>query len=124
MEAIEKLKKEKHACKNLSKKAEVVKNAVYTALCDFCKHQEFAQAVEQTDKTFQECCETCVKGTGNAVSDLELYRRAAQFYFDGADVQFHMHVHLPGDPPHDEQAHAHNQTNFGMSVSLDELLDF
>lgn len=126
MQAIKKLEQERNdKKKKLSSKANAVSNTVYEAVCTFCRqHAEFAQAVEQTDKTFQECCEACVKGVGNAISDLEVYRRAVQFYFTGADVQFHMQVQLPGDPPQDEPASTQTQPHSGIMLSLDELLDF
>ena len=35
-----------------------------------------------------------VKGVGNAISDLEVYRKAVQFYFEGADIRFEMKIDL------------------------------
>lgn len=104
--------------------------SVHDTLCEFCRqHKEFAQAVEQTDKTLQNCCEYCVKNAGSSISDLEVYRRAAEFYFSGAEVHFIMKIELPGDPiPEQEtEAPAHNpekQKPSGMSLSLDDLLGF
>ena len=34
------------------------------------------------------------KGVGGSISDLEAYRRAVSFYFDGAKVKFQMVIEL------------------------------
>lgn len=128
MKAIEKLDAElKKPAKNISKHAKAVMPAVYDALCEFCKqHAEFAQAVEQTDKTLTDCCEHCVKGVGASISDLEIYRRAVDFYFTGAKVSFVMRIELPGDPVPNEVAPAEQVASepSGMMIALDDLLDF
>ncbi len=128
MKAIEKLNTElKKPAKNISKHAKAVIQAVYDALCEFCRqHPEFAQAVEQSSKTLSECCEHCIKGVTSSMSDLEVYRRAVDFYFTGAEVSFVMQVTLPGDSVPDETAPAEQAASepSGMMISLDDLLDF
>ena len=37
------------------------------------------------------------KSCGNGISDLEAFRRAARFYFPGAEVRFQMSIDLCGD---------------------------
>ena len=37
------------------------------------------------------------KGIGQSLSDLEVYSRAAAFYFPGCKVRFEMHIDLIGD---------------------------
>ena len=127
MKAIEKLEAElKKPAKNISKHAKAVIKAVYEALCEFCRqHPEFAQAVEQSGKTLTDCCEHCMKDVGASISDLEVYRRAVDFYFTGAEVSFIMQVTLPGDSVPDEPAPEQAASEpSGMMISLDDLLDF
>ena len=59
---------------------------------------KIAQAVAQGG-SFQDCMKAVAKGVGGSISDLEAYRRAASFYFDGAKVQFTMSIQLtPAEP--------------------------
>ena len=72
----------------------VMKSAVRDALLEFCRqNEEFAQAVAQGG-SFPDCMAAVAKGVGSSISDLEAYRRAAAFYFDGAKIQFHMTIQL------------------------------
>ena len=79
-----------------------MKGAVREALLDFCRqNEEFAQAVAQGG-SFKDCMTAVAKGVKNSISDLEAYRRAAAFYFDGAQVQFSMTIWLePAEPEPD-----------------------
>lgn len=120
-QAINRLKSEYEACKGLSRKGAVVGDAVLTALTGFCEQNgEFAQAVAQMskDKTVKDCIESTVKNTGNAVSDIEVYKKAVQFYFPGADIHFDMRIDL-GDGGFSNDLPANS-----MKLSLDEFLDF
>ena len=75
-------------------KESAMKSAVRDALLEFCcQNEEFAQAVAQGG-SFQDCMKAVAQGVGNSISDLEAYRRAASFYFDGAKVQFSMTIQL------------------------------
>ena len=77
-----------------SRYAAAMKDAVLEALDAFCRQDgEFAQAVVQGG-TFEDCMKAVARNCGNAISDLEAFRRAVQFYFPGADVQFQMSVNL------------------------------
>ena len=79
---------------NYNRYAEAMKASVCEALESFCNQDaEFAQAVAQ-GKPFADCMAAVAKGCGNSISDLEAYRRAVQFYFAGAEVQFQMSVVL------------------------------
>lgn len=78
---------------------EIVKSATAEVLMDFCnKSEEFAAIVANTRKTFSDCIAQTVKGVGNGCSDVEVYRRAVQFYCPGADVKFSVTIELPGKP--------------------------
>lgn len=92
--ASDKLEKEiKEA--HLDRKSKVIAEPTKKALLDFCRQEdEFAQAIVETDKKFGGCCAEIVKGAGSAISDLEVYRQAVQFYFPGADIRFEMKIDL------------------------------
>lgn len=80
-----------------------MKSAVRDALLEFCRqNEEFAQAVAQGG-SFPDCMAAVAKGVGSSLSDLEAYRRAASFYFDGAQIDFSMTVRLePADTAQDQ----------------------
>ena len=74
--------------------AGAMKSAVRDALKDFCRQdEEFAQAVVQGG-TFEDCMKSVAKGVSSSISDLDAYRRAVSFYFDGAKVEFQMKITL------------------------------
>ena len=78
--------------------ANVMKGPVREALESFCgQNEEFAEAVLQGEP-FAECMKAVAKGCGSALSDLEAFKRAAGFYFKGADVQMQLTIRLAGDP--------------------------
>lgn len=93
-QASEKLEKEiKEA--HLDSKSKVIAGPTKKALLDFCRQEdEFAQAIVENSKTFGECCAEIVKDCGNAISDLDVFRGAVQFYFPGADINFEMKIDL------------------------------
>ena len=96
-QAIEKLNNECKSFKSSDRKAVAVKDAVAYTLETFCEQdEEFAHAVVQTDKTLSDCCTEIMKGTGNSVSDLEVYKKAVNFYFPGADIKMTMEIDLIG----------------------------
>lgn len=93
-QAIEKLDKELKSFKG-DKYGDVIKNGVAAALKDFARQDdEFAQAIVQNDKTLSDCCEQIMKGVGTSISDNEVYKMAAHFYFPGAKVRFQMIIEL------------------------------
>lgn len=94
-QALEKLAAEKKTAK-YDRYADIMKNQVCEALADFCRQdREFAQAVAQGG-TFEECMKEVAKNCGSGISDLEAFRRAARFYFPGAEVRFQMSIDLCG----------------------------
>lgn len=100
-QASAKLAEEKKAAK-YDRYANAMKDAVCEALDGFCKQdEEFAQAVVQGG-SFEDCMKAVASNCGDAISDLEAYRRAVQFYFPGADVKFHMSVNLCASVEDDE----------------------
>ena len=84
--------------KNVSgQKEKVMAPVVMAAIKDFCRQEpEFAQAVVQ-GRSFVECMKNIAAGVGNAISDLDTYKRAVEFYFPGAKVQMALTIDLIGD---------------------------
>lgn len=82
-------------CKEVKgQKERAMSSAVRDTVLEFCRqNEEFAQAVAQGG-SFPDCMKAVAKGVGGSISDLEAYRRAASFYFDGAKVQFQMVIQL------------------------------
>lgn len=73
-------------------KAAAMKGSVKDALITFCEQdEEFAQAVVQGG-SFDDCMAAVEKGGGNSISDLDAYKKAVQFYFQGAQVRFKMEI--------------------------------
>ena len=113
--------------KKLSRHGAVVAEPVLNALCGFCEQNaEFAQAISQSGKSFKDCVESAVKGAGSAISDIDVYRRAVEFYFEGATVHFQMTIDL-GDGGFSNEETAEipapaDKPSGGLSLSLDDLL--
>lgn len=109
---------------DLSRYGKVVAESVIKALNDFCaQNSEFAQAVMQSDKSVIDCIGFTVKGCKNAISDLDVYRRAVQFYFSGADVHMTLTVDL-GDGGFSNNTPITVSKSKPVELSLDSLLDF
>ena len=67
-------------------------------LKNFCRQEsEFAQAVQQSGKSFQDCLDYVANGAGSSLSDFKAYSKAVEFYFPGAKIQFQMKIDLIGD---------------------------
>lgn len=88
------------------------------ALRSFCEQEpEFAQAIEQSGKSYQDCLDHVAKGVGASISDFKAYSKAVEFYFPGAKVEFRMVINLIGEAAKPEPAKP-------LTVSFDSLLDF
>lgn len=104
---------------------QVMKSAVRDALLNFIEQDnEFAQAVAQGG-TFADCMKAVSKGIGNAISDIDAYKRAVQYYFPGADISFIMTIKVN---PHEDnnviEAAPNVETELkssALSLSLDDL---
>lgn len=93
--AVSKIENELKQCGD---KLHPVYRCVADTLQGFCRQdEEFAKAIYESDKDFNSCMESVLKNKGNCLSDIEAYRRAVRFYFDGADVIFEMRLELCGD---------------------------
>lgn len=94
-QAIEKLDAETKQV--AGQKEKVMAPVVMAALKDFCRQEpEFAQAIVQGG-SFGDCLKKIAAGTGNAISDLDAYKKAVEFYFTGAKVQMQLTIDLIGD---------------------------
>ena len=95
-QAVERLEREVKAFKG-NKYESVMSGAVAEALESFCRqNEEFAQAVVQGGG-FADCMAAVAKNCGSALSDIEAYRRAAAFYFQGARVKMELKIQLEPD---------------------------
>lgn len=91
--AIKKLESEYKTAK-ADKYGNVVKQPLLEVLCDFCRQDgEFAQAVYQGG-SFEDALKAAVKGAQNHTPDIQIYRKAVQFYFPGSDIQLNMKINL------------------------------
>lgn len=116
--ALEKLKNELNSFKG-GQKENAMKNEVHAALCEFCRQEpEFAQAIAQSDKTFSDCMKAVAKSAGSSISDLEAYKKAVNFYFPGARVNFKMTIDLIGDA---NTAPKEQEKKSVLDISLDDL---
>lgn len=117
------LKKLDKKTSKLGRAESVICKAVVRTLKDFCgQNPEFAQAVAQGG-TLPDCLTACVKGVVAGISDLDVYKRAVQFYFPSADVHMNLILDLG-----DRGASGGEETLPGemnrLELSLDSLLDF
>lgn len=84
----------------VGQKEKAVASAVLAAMSDFCRQSDdFAEAVIDTGKCMRECLEEIMRGCGNCISDLEVYRRAVAFWMPGYTVQMQMLLVRDGDIP-------------------------
>lgn len=83
---------------------EAVKNHVAATLTHFCEENvRFAEVVYKTKRTLSDCCSEIMRGCGQCVSDIDVYRGAVRNYFPNADVEFHMTIKINGDAPTEEE---------------------
>ena len=70
----------------------------------FCgESSQFAEVVYKTRRTLSDCCAEVMKGTGNYVSDIDVYRGIVRAYFPNADVKFLMNIEINGAAPSEEE---------------------
>lgn len=107
----------------LGKYENVVKPYVLDEICIFAKqNSEFAQAIEQSDKSFANCLKASVAGAKEHISDLDCYKRAVAFYFPGADIKCTMTLDL-GDGGFSNKTSTDSDSG-KLQLDLDSLLDF
>lgn len=94
--AIEKLDKEfEEAKKSFGRAAAVMAPDTKKALVSFIEQdEEFADAILQNSQTFGDCMKAVEKNCGSALSDFEAFKRAVQFYFPGAEIEYQMKLYV------------------------------
>lgn len=101
--AVEKIAAELKAFKG-DRYGNAVKNHVASTITHFCEQNErFAEVVYKTKRTLSDCCAEIMKGCGQSISDIDVYRGAVRNYFPNADIDFHMTITLTGDAPTAEE---------------------
>ena len=76
------------------RKAAAINRPTADALCEFCKQsEEFAQAVCE-GASYSECLKKIASGIGQAVSDIEVFSKAVEFYFPGAKIDCKMRIRM------------------------------
>ena len=117
--ALERLKRE--SAEGMSGRRErIMAKPVAEALMDFCRQSdEFARAVVQGG-SFRDCMAAVAKGCGEALSDLEAYRRAVCYYFPGAQVDMKVSIRMSEYEPL-EEAETSGQPG-GMLLNLADFL--
>lgn len=85
-------------------KEESVSSHVASTITHFCEQEpRFAEVVYKTKRTLPDCCAEIMKGCGNYVSDIDVYRGAVKNYFPNAEVQFTMTITIDGDAPSEDE---------------------
>ena len=96
MDAVRKLKEEN--VKQLRNKRDFIVPFLRTALSSFAEQSEdFAAAVMGADKSLEGCVNALKVPQGDRVSlsDFDVYRMAAQYFFPEADVEYSMKISMP-----------------------------
>lgn len=104
-----------------------MKDEIALALRNFAdQDNEFARAIVEGG-TFAECMTAVAKGVGGSISDIDAIRRAVNFYFKGAMVQFSMTITVN---PHDAEeetptsnavSEKKTESKSVLEMSLDDL---
>lgn len=111
--------------KKLGKYENAVYEEVAAALYLFCEQsEEFARAVVDCDKSFEDCLKEICKGLGRSISDLNLYNKAVQFYFSGAFVKFTMTICMSEYEFDEPEQTVSEKPKENIVLSLDSLLDW
>ena len=94
-QAQEKLEKELKDFKG-NQKSKAVSSHVAKTLHKFCETEKFASVVVAAVKTLSDCCMQITAGSGNYISDIEVYSKAAKFYFPDSKITFNMGISIEG----------------------------
>lgn len=85
---------------NIGQKEKAVSTYVHNVLCDACdQSEEFASVIYEFKRTLKDCLVDIMKGAGNAISDIDVYRKAIQFYFPNSEINCVTTITLTGEPP-------------------------
>lgn len=102
-QAVDKLGQEETSFSG-GQKEQAIHKAVAATLKKFCEEDaRFAHVVLKTRRTLSDCCGQIVRGVGSSISDIEVYRRAVQFYFPNSEIECKMNILLTGEAPSEEE---------------------
>jgi hypothetical protein len=93
-----------------------VSKPVANVLTNFCDDERFALAIVESNETLSSCLKAIMSDVRGSVSDIEVYKRAAEFYFPKATVLFKIEICLDAQEEMERSAE-----NSGNIISL---LDF
>ena len=80
-----------------NRKGSAIAGPTASALKKFCDQEpEFSQAIEQSGKTFTECIDEVASKLAGYASDIEVYTKAVQFYFQTATINVEMTINTAG----------------------------
>ncbi|OFV72092.1 hypothetical protein [Acetobacterium wieringae] len=85
-----KLIEENKNLKSSGQKEKAIAPSVLKTLLSFCDQEVFSQAVLGEEKNLADCLKHIVAGTGNSISDLDVYKKAASYYIPNAGIEFKM----------------------------------
>ena len=113
---------QKKGCSN--NKASVMYSHIVKALKNFCEQNvEFAEAVLQSNKTVGECADSIGRSiNGSSISDIEVYRKAAEFYFPGCVVEFEMKLYMSKYEKDEPQTDTSSDPKKMVTINLFDLL--
>ena len=98
MDAITKLEQEIKSPGKLPRIEAAILEPVGRMLISFCRQdQRFADAVFEKKETLSDCVKAVAQGVAYMISDVDAYKKAVQFYFPAADVDFKCVVVLPAE---------------------------
>ena len=108
-------------------KETAMKDEIADMICNFVEQDnEFARAIVESG-SFADCMKKVASGVGNSISDIEAIRKAVDFYFPGAIVNFSMTISVnphefpaPEPTPVSEQG-AETKSKSVLELSLDDL---
>lgn len=85
-------------------KEKAISQFAATQLTHYCEESsEFAEVVYKTKRTLSDCCAEVMKGVGNHISDIDVYRGIVRAYYPNADVRFLMNIEINGAAPSEEE---------------------
>ena len=79
-------------------KAKVFFQPTLEVLIDFCQQDvRFADAVLRDGKSLPDCLAQIAKGAGSSISDLDVYRKAVQYYLPDAQISMQLSIFFGSD---------------------------
>lgn len=99
--------------KKSDQKTKAIAKHVADKLIQFAENKTFGLTIQESDLTLTDCCKEILKGVNHHISDIEVYKRAAKFYFPSSDVEFTMNIIVS------DQEKLNNGQK--ISISLDDL---